>query len=241
VLPHLSADGGHLADDGGALQWWLDPQAIPSGVFRHGLWPGADLTVRTGRFGILLEAELTPVAERAVLAGCRARLVDPASRTVLAMAPLRDMGDCAVVTAELAIAPLRNMGDCTVVKAELDERVPPGAAWVEIVDDESRPVLSAQLRHIRRAMRWADAALIAARRPPGLDDAQWARLAVSAWERCASDWSAGGDADRAYLAAVRRAALSPGAQVDLPVSAWAKEVIGRPVLAEPPFLAEIAG
>jgi hypothetical protein len=223
VLPHLSADGGHRLGDSEALQWWLDPQAIPSSVFRHGLWPGADLTVRTGRFGILVEAELVPGADRALLAGCRARLVEPASRTVLARAPLRDRADCTVVT------------------AELDARVPPGAAWVEIVDDESRPVLSAQLRHIRRAMRWADAALIAGRRPPGLDDDRWARLADSAWERCARDWSAAGDADRAYLAAAGRATLSRGVLDARPVSTWAEEIADWPALAEPAFLAETVG
>jgi hypothetical protein len=222
VLPHVAEEGGHRGSDSGALQWWLDPQAIPSGVFRYGLWPEDDVTVRTGESGILVEATLAPGADPGALTECRARLVAPANRTVLGVAAFHGISD-------------------SRVGAHIHGRVPPGEAWVEIVDDERRPVLSGQLRRIRRAMRWADAALTAARRPPGLGDAEWARLATLAWERCANDWSAAGDADRAYLAAMRRGALSPGVLVDLPASAWAKEVIGRPALAERPFLAETVG
>jgi hypothetical protein len=79
------------------------------------------------------------------------------------------------------------------------------ALWVEVVDDERRPVRGTRLRHMRRALRWADAALRAASRPaglaPGLTDEQWAWLAALAWDRCHSDWTAAGDAGRAALAA----------------------------------------
>ena len=80
-----------------------------------------------------------------------------------------------------------------------------GALWVEVVDDERRPVRGTRLRRMRRALRWADAALRAASRPGGLDpdrtDEQWAQLAALAWNRCRADWTAAGDADRAAAAA----------------------------------------
>jgi hypothetical protein len=112
---------------------------------------------------------------------------------------------------------------------------------VEVIDDESRPVFSRELHHIRRAMRWADTALGAGRQASGLADAEWVRLAASAWGRCAKDWSAACDPDRAYLAAVRRAAICPGAVIPEEPSAWAKELAGRPLLVEEPFLAERGG
>jgi hypothetical protein len=204
------------------LQWWLDPRLAPSVAFQHRLWPDSELTVRTARRSIVVQAGLAPGADRRSVRPCRARLVDPARRTVIAAAPLRDAGGC-------------------LVRAEIHDQVPPGEIWVEVVDDDSRPVISAQLRHIRRAMRWADAALYAARQSPGLDDEQWARLAALAWERCASDWSAAGDPDRAYLAAVRYAAMRPDVPVPVPPAAWVRELAGRSSLTEPPFLAEMPG
>ena len=92
---------------------------------------------------------------------------------------------------------------------------------------------------IRRAMRWASAALRAGRRPPGPVDAEWIRTEALAWERCAADWSAAGDEDRSYLAA-RRGARYPDVPAHDPPSAWAKELAGRPLLREEPFLAEMA-
>jgi len=124
------------------------------------------------------------------------------------------------------------------VRAEIRGRVPPGRAWVEVVDDETRPVSSGQRHHIRRAMRWSQTALAAARQACGLADADWVRLAAGAWRRCAEDWSMARDPDCAYLAAVRRAAICPGAAIPEEPSAWAKEIAARPLLVEEPFLAE---
>lgn len=201
---------------------WLDPRLIPAGIFQHALRPDAELTIRTAADGILVEARLVPGADRRVLAHCRVRLVDLESRSVIGAAPFRSLGG------------LR-------VRADIQGRVPPGSAWVEIVDDETRPVPSARLHHIRRAMRWAETALSAGRQVFGLADAEWVRLAADAWGHCAEDWSIARDPDRAYLAAVRRAAICPGAAIPEEPSAWAKEVAGRPLLVEEPFLAERAG
>ena len=141
-----------------------------------------------------MEATLAPGADPQALVACRARLVDPASRSVLATASFRDLGD-------------------SRVRAEIRKRQPPHEAWVEIVDDVDRPVLSAKLRHIRRAMRWADAALSAGRQTFRLADAEWTRLTAVAWGRCAEEWAAAGDQDRAYLAAAREVAMYPGIEV----------------------------
>jgi hypothetical protein len=79
------------------------------------------------------------------------------------------------------------------------------------------------LRRVRRALRWADAALRAESRPHGLaaelTNVQWARLAALAWDRCRADWEAAGDPVRAALAAAR----------------------GGAAAGPRPFLAELAG
>jgi hypothetical protein len=218
---HSSQDGAKLA----RLQWCLDPRLIPAGLFQHALWPEAELRVR-GQLGrrLIVEAETAPGAVRGALATCRARLVDPGRRSVLVAAPFRQHGN-------------------SLLKADLPEHLPPGPgdAWVEVVDEESRPVLSGQLHRIRRAMRWADAALSIRRRSVRLADAGWARLEAVAWARCAEDWSAAADADRAYLAAIRRAAICPEATAREAPSEWARELAGQPALAEEPFLAELGG
>ena len=85
-----------------------------------------------------------PGADRRALAACRARLVDPVDRRVLGVAGFRDLGD-------------------SRVRAEIRRRRPSREAWVEIVEDAGRPVFSSKLHHMRRAMRWADAALAAGR------------------------------------------------------------------------------
>jgi hypothetical protein len=60
---------------------------------------------------------------------------------------------------------------------------------------------------MRRALRWADAALRAESRPnglaPELSNEQWTRLAGLAWDRCRAEWEAAGDPGRAALAAAR--------------------------------------
>lgn len=218
ALPDTAAEGDRSSGERG-LQWWLDPRLIPSGVFQHALWPAAELTVRTEENGILVEAGLVSDADRPKLAHCRARLVDSGSRSVIGSAPFHYLGGFRV-------------------RAEIQQPVPPGDAWVEVIDDQARPAHSGQLCHSRRAIRWADAALSAGRQASGLADAEWVRLASTAWGRCAEDWSAARDPDRAYLAAVHGAAIRPGTVVPEAPSAWAKELAGRPLLVEGPFLAE---
>jgi hypothetical protein len=219
-LPDLATDTRQRGGDLDQLHWGLDPRLVPAGIFGPQLWPDAELTVRPERSRLIVEATLAPGADPRALAACRARLVDPASRSVLATASFRELGD-------------------SRVRAEIRKRRPPHEAWVEIVDDVNRPVLSAKLRHIRRAMRWADAALSAGRQTFGLADAEWTRLAAVAWGRCAEEWAAAGDQDRAYLAAAREVAMYPGVEIRAePPSAWAKELVNRPPVKEEPFLAE---
>lgn len=219
-LPDAAAETGQRGGDLEQLHWGLDSRLIPAGIFQHTLWPDAELTVRPERSRLIVEARLAPGADPQALARCRARLVDPASRSDLASAPFRDLGD-------------------SRVRAEIRKRRPPHEAWVEIVDDASRPVISAKLRRMRRAMRWADAALSAGRQTFRLADAEWTRLAAVAWGRCAEEWAAAGDRDRTYLAAALEVARYPGVEVrSEPPSSWAKELASGPQLAEEPFLAE---
>jgi hypothetical protein len=211
---------GQRRGDLGQLHWWLDPDLVPSGIFRHALWPDTEVMVHPERSRLVVEATLASSADRRALTACRARLVDPANRTVLGMASFRDMGE-------------------SRVRAEIRKRRPSHEAWVEIVDDESRPVHSGKLRHIRRAMRWADTALSAGRQTFRLADAEWIKVAAVAWGRCAEEWAAAGDRDRAYLAAAREAAMYPGVEArSEPRSPWAKELASRPLVTEQPFLAE---
>jgi hypothetical protein len=218
-LPDTVPDDGRGGDIG-QLHWSLDPRLVPAGLFQHALWPDAEMTVREGRSRLGVEARLMPGADRRALATCRARLVDPVDRRVLGVASFRDLGD-------------------SRVRAEIRRRRPAQEAWVEIVDDAARPVFSGKLHHIRRAMRWADAALGAGRQRFGLADAGWTRLAGEAWSRSAEEWTAAGDHDRAYLAAARRAAVYPGLDVHAEApSGWAKELASRPALVEEPFLVE---
>ena len=218
-LPDAAPDDG-LSSDVEQLHWWLDPRLIPAGLFQHTLWPDAELTVRPVRSRLDVEARLAPGADRRAVAACRARLVDPVDRSVLGVASFHDLGD-------------------SRVRAEIRRRRPAREAWVEIVHDAGRPVLSSKLHHIRRAMRWADAALGARRQRFGLADAGWTRLAAEAWGRSAEEWMAAGDHDRAYLAAAHQAAAHPGlnTRTEAP-SGWAKELARRTPLVEEPFLAE---
>jgi hypothetical protein len=170
------------------LHWVLDPHLVPVGLFRPGLSPHSDLFVRyeAGAGRVIVEALLVPGAECAALGSCQARLVDPDVRRVLAYARFAPAGSRA--RAELAL-PFR-----------LDELPGP---WIEVVDDEHRPVHSAKGHRIRRALRWADAALRAERTPAGLaprsSSEDWAALAAMAWDRCRRDWEAAGDGRHAEL------------------------------------------
>ena len=195
------------------LQWMLDPDLVPEGPFRPGLSPYSDLSVRhDGAKGqVVVEAQLAPGADCGALSRCLARLVDPSVRRVLAQA------------AFTKTAPDR-------VRAELQLPFPLDElpeSWIEVVQDKLWPVRSAKGHRIRRALRWADAALRAERAPAGLAPhsahEDWTALAAAAWERCRRDWEAAGDADRAYLAARRQAVPQP--PVDGP--AYLAEVLGR--------------
>jgi hypothetical protein len=212
------------------LQWAFDPRLVPEGVFLPGLSPLSDLVVHRGdRYDrVVVEAQLAPGAGCSALGRCRVRLVDPGTRRILACGAFIE--ECARARAELLL-PL-----------PVDEL---GEAWLEVVDDEHRPVQSTRLRQRRRALRWAGAALRAEQRPqgvaPSFTDADWAALADHAWEQCHRDWEAAGDADRAYLAAMRLAAADPWARVPQAPSAWAATLASRLPLREPAYLAEALG
>ena len=222
----LEKDCPHLA----GTQWMLDPGTVPPGLFQFGLSPYSDLVVaHAGRQSrIVVEALLAPGADRRALSRCRARLVIPAVRRILAEAGFAVVGS----------------------KARAELRLPfrPDAlaeTWIEVVQDKRRPVRSATGHQTRRALRWADAALRAERAPAALDPAatraDWSALAAAAWDRCRIDWAAAGDADRAYLAARRQAVVDPRACVPRVPSATATEIARRVPLAGPACVAEAMG
>ena len=205
----------------GGLQWMLDPDLVPEGLFRPGLSPYSDLSVRhEGAKGqVMVEALLAPGADCGALsplpgpAGGPGRPPRPGpGRLHEAAAPDR-------VRAELQLPfPLD----------ELPE------SWIEVVQDKLWPVRSAKGHRIRRALRWADAALRAERAPAGLAPhsahEDWAALAAAAWERCRRDWEAAGDADRATWPPTpgrpRARRLAPRSRrIDGP--AYLAEVLGR--------------
>jgi len=199
----------------GGLQWMLDPDLVPGGLFRPGLSPYSDLLVRHESDGeqVVVEAVLAPGADCAALDRCLARLVDPDVRRVLAQA------------AFTKIEPNR-------VRAELQLPFPLDElpeSWIDVVQDKLWPVRSAKGHRIRRALRWADAALRAERAPAGLaphasrDD--WSALAAAAWDRCRRDWEAAGDAGRADQAA-RRGAAAQTTQSPASGPAYLAETLG---------------
>ena len=216
----------------GRLHWMLDPDLVPGGIFRPGLSPYSDLLVRHDRAKgqVIVDARLMPGADCDALGRCQARLVDPAVRRVLAHGGLARTGTTSLARAELRLPfPLD----------ELQE------SWIEVVQDHRRPVRSTKGHRIRRALRWADAALRAERAPAGVaskpDHGDWAALAAAAWERCRRDWDAADDRDRAYLAARRQAAFDPRACVPPAPSAAAAEIAGQVPLDGPAYLAEALG
>ena len=208
-------------------QWILDPAVVPQGLFRFGLSPCSDLTVlRAGGQGqIVVEALLAPGADRRALADCQARLVIPAVRRILAQADFSVIGSRARAELQLPF--------------QRDEST---ASWIEVLQGK-RPVRSLTGHWTRRALRWADAALRAERAPAALDPAatreDWSALAAAAWGRCSLDWAVAGDADRAYLAARRQAAIDPRACVPPVPSAAAAEIACRVPLGGPAYLAEV--
>ena len=205
----LEKDGVRLA----GLQWMLDPGLVPEGLFRPGLSPYSDLSVRHERAAgqVVVEAVLAPGADCGALGRCLARLVDPDVRRVLAQA------------AFTKTAPDRARAELQL-PFPLDE-LP--ESWIDVVQDKLWPVRSAKGHRIRRALRWADAALRAERAPAGLAPLSahedWAALAAVAWERCQRDWEAAGDAGRARQAARR----PPVPQRTCDGPAYLAEAIGR--------------
>jgi hypothetical protein len=212
------------------LQWMLDPGLVPEGLFQPGLSPHSDLVIRHegGADRIVVEALLAPGAECAALGRCQARLVDPTVRRVLAHASFTESGSR--VKAELQLP------------FPLDELL---QTWIEVVEGEDRPVRSAKGHRIRRALRWADAALRAERGPAGLAPrsagGDWAALAAVAWEQCRRDWESAGDTDRAFLAARRLAALDPRTRPPKAPSTTAARLASRAPLPGPTYLAEVLG
>jgi hypothetical protein len=186
------------------LNWVLDPALVPAGLIRPGLSPHSDLLVRyDGGEGLVTVAAV--LASSADVARCQVRLVDPAVRRVLAQA------DCHLTESSIC-AELR-------LPVPLDEL---GEAWIEVVEEPHRPVRSAKAHLIRRALRWADAALRAERAPAGLAPQaaaeDWAALAALAWQRCRRDWAAVGDSDRAMA--------QPAPSTQAPGPAYLAEVLG---------------
>ena len=215
------------------LHWSLDRGYFPEGLLLPGLSPLSDLFVhveggRDGETRVIVKATLAPGADGSALSGCRARLVDPAIRRVVASAPFAEKGSWA--RAEFrAPFPMDDLKQ----------------TWVEVVDDDHRPVQSERSRRIRRALRWADAALRAEQHPIGLatrfTSEDWAAFAADAWEHCAGEWHVAGDADRAYLATRRLAVHRPSVHAPKAPSAEAADLADRPQLSEPAFLAEALG
>jgi hypothetical protein len=214
------------------LQWMLDPDLVPEGLFRPGLSPYSDLAVcHEGAKGqVMVEALLAPGADTEAVSGCLARLVDPSVRRILAQAAFTPTPAGARAEVRLPF-PLEEVHE----------------SWIEVVQDKHWPVRSAKGHRIRRALRWADAALRAERAPavlaPHSTHEDWAALAAVAWERCRRDWEAAGDADRAYLAAVRQAALDRKARICVPQppSATAAEIVRQMPIEGPGYLAEALG
>jgi hypothetical protein len=211
-------------------KWMLDLGLVPAGLFQRGLSPYSDLAVRYegGRGRIVVEALLAPGADCDALTGCRARLVDPKIRRILAQSSFAVAG--------------------SLVRAELRPPFPLDElpeSWIELVQDKAWPARSANGYRVRRALRWADAALRAERAPAGLDPAatreDWSALAAAAWGRCRLDWAAAGDVERAYLAAKRQAAFDSRTCVPRAPSATAAEIARQAPLAGPAYLAEAVG
>ncbi len=190
------------------LHWVLDPRMAPGRLFRPGLSPHSDLLVwHDGGAGCLV-VQPTPVRGAACAAArrCQVRLVDPDVRRILGLAHLEQAG--------------------TGVRAELRLSFPVdefGEIWIEVLQGPPPPVSGRKAHLIRRALRWADAALRAERAPAGLaarsTAGDWAALAALAWEQCRHDWAAAGDPSRA--------AAVPGPTAPLPGPACLAEVLGE--------------
>jgi hypothetical protein len=229
LLPGLAATAANcdMAEVTGIeVAWALDPTLVPDGIFVPALSPEDDVIVRLRAGGrtLVVEAQLAAGAARGDLGQCRARLVLPVGRRLITEGSFSWPGPR--VTAELELpGPV----------AEL------AGAWIEIVGNELMPVRGSELRYIRRALRWGDAAVRAEQRPdglaPGFSEADWTAFAAVAWRRCWQDWSKAGDADRAYLAARRLASYDPATTVPAAPSEWAARLAGHPTRERPASIA----
>jgi hypothetical protein len=196
------------------LRWGLDLTLLPAGLVMPGLTPDTDMIVCLERPGFLSVSVRLNDGVDDILSRCRARLVDPAARQVLSAAPLVRHGGVAIAGLQLPCRPA-GLG----ASAEL---------WIELVSDVERPVRSAALRETRQALRWADSALRARRRPRGLapqvSSEGWEAMSAACWETCARYWVFAGDTERASQAA-RNAATQPGTLLDEP--GFLSETLGR--------------
>lgn len=186
----VAAEVAGLANDcRPGLHWVLDPGVAPPELFRPGLTPNSDLLVHREGDCVIVQATPSPGADPPAAGRWHARLVDPKRRLVL------DYGG-------FKLAGSRVQADLRFPVGEPEE------TWIEVVDENERPVRSAKAHRIQRALRWADAALRAERAPAGLAPqstaADWTALARVAWERCSRDWEAAGDLGRAAAVQVSR-------------------------------------
>lgn len=194
-----------------SMRWGLDLTLLPAGLVLPGLTPDTDLIVCLERPDcVRVKVRLDPGADDRALRPCRARLVDPAARRVVAVAPVIREGSMAAANLQIPDG-LDGLGDI----------------WIEIVADEERPVRGGTLREMRQALRWADSALRAQRRPRGLapqvSNEGWGAMSAAGWETCGRYWEFAGDGERAAQAA-SNAAMQP-----------------HPLADEPGFLAETLG
>jgi hypothetical protein len=190
------------------LHWALDPALVAPGLFRPGLSPHSDLLVHydSGACRLVVQATLAAGADGTAVSRCQAQIVDPGVRRVLARSGLERAGSRARARLQLS-SPLEELSE----------------AWLEVSEGPLRLVRSSTAHWIRRAVRWADAALRAERAPAGLaprsTDADWAALAALAWERCRRDWAQAGDPIRASAV--------PESRVPLAGPAFLAEVLGE--------------
>jgi hypothetical protein len=217
VSPTVRADELRQAglSDLTGMRWGLDLTLLPAGMVLSGLTPDTDLIVCSEQQDFLVvKVRLAPGAGDDALRRCRARLVDPAARQVVAAAPL-------VREDSMGAASLQ-------IPADRDKTGAFHELWIEIVADEERPVRGKTLREVRHALRWADSALRAQRRPHGLapqvTTESWEAMSAAGWRTCGRYWEFAGDCKRARQAA-RKAAAKTGALADEP--GFLAETLGR--------------
>jgi hypothetical protein len=194
---------------------FLDLGVLALGLFRPGEEPPSDIALANEGDALTVRARLVGEASREEVRNFWARLVAPAHGKILAEAPLVVSGNDAVARLPIAGPPGQEPG-----------------RWVEIVPRRDWPVRDSSWRTTQRAWRWGHSALRAERM--GRDE----RVAPR-WARCAADWEAVPDPERAFLAG-RRAHARDGSRPGpaSPGTAWADLVAQLAHRPEKPFLAE---